>query len=772
MAGNKGYFLHDFFKRILPGDRNLFTPILEFIKWRRLTQNLGLLSWVALWLAFCGLLSFSFVQNISVLKGFTDDFAKPPALMGNITEDLLVMEKFKNELLELQQANRNWWIPRLGLTESSKVEALLKKKYITLVKDHFLTPMDRKLEENLGNITSETPGNEVMIYVDHLAARILLTQAHMKGQKFDKSEYVFTILPRVLSILDRGILPEIAAKFSEIYFYYLDWGGNSSSIGSKITELQNALVRIIENEQSTLEWIVDWANSDPRIQDVTLADFWGPADVKNYRSNLVGKRAFTVPGQKRVRECLGYVETALGGMMDVASKKDEFYSWYRKKYIQSWKDFISSFSDGQINLDGADEWQTMTAKMTTPDNPYFDLIEVCSAALKPYAGSSDNPQWVSQLMEVQTIIEESQKERAVKKDDTILSKATREGGRLVQGVIKETRALKDKETVERHIQAAKAFNTYLENLEELLPVSTARSMAYKAASEFFPYSLKPSESKSPFFAAYGEIKKFGTYLQTGGESTVVMQLVRGPLNFLIYYVSMETACSLQHDWEDIVLGGIQGVAPEKMPVLLFGESGAVWKFVNGPATPFLGRNQYGYFAKKARGARIPFKDDFFTFITQGAQVSTSIQTDYKVKVSALPIDVNDDAQKEPYEVALELQCSNGKIRLENFNHPVSQVVTWSPNECGDVTVQIYFEGLVLTKRYAGHDGFPQFLADFKYGSKIFTPDDFPQSKGILQEMKVKEIKVSYEFVDNKPIIKLLEKVPRTTPTVIVNCWDR
>jgi len=225
MTGNKGYFLHDFFKRILPGDRNLFTPILEFIKWRRLTKNLGLLSWVTLWLAFCGLVSFSFVQNISVLKGFTDDFAEPPSLTGNMTEDLLIMEKFKNELLDFEQANRNWWIPRFGLTKSIEVERLLKKKYLTMVHDSFLIPMDRKLEKNLGNITLETPGNEVMIYVDHLTARILLAQAHMKGQKFKKSEYVFTILPRVLTILNQGILPEIAAMFSEIYFYYLDWGG-------------------------------------------------------------------------------------------------------------------------------------------------------------------------------------------------------------------------------------------------------------------------------------------------------------------------------------------------------------------------------------------------------------------------------------------------------------------------------------------------------------------------------------------------------------------
>jgi type VI secretion system protein ImpL len=88
-----------------------------------------------------------------------------------------------------------------------------------------------------------------------------------------------------------------------------------------------------------------------------------------------------------------------------------------------------------------------------------------------------------------------------------------------------------------------------------------------------------------------------------------------------------------------------------------------------------------------------------------------------------------------------------------------------------VTLRIYFEGLTLTKKYSGHDGFPLFLADFKDGSKTFTPEDFPQAQGILKELNVSEIKVSYEITDSNPVIKLVEKVPRQTPTVIADCWD-
>ncbi|MBW1900772.1 MAG: hypothetical protein JRJ20_03965 [Deltaproteobacteria bacterium] len=61
---NKGLFLHDLFSRILPGDRRLFVPTQRSLHWNRLTKNMGLTSWVAIIIALCGLLSFSFVKNL------------------------------------------------------------------------------------------------------------------------------------------------------------------------------------------------------------------------------------------------------------------------------------------------------------------------------------------------------------------------------------------------------------------------------------------------------------------------------------------------------------------------------------------------------------------------------------------------------------------------------------------------------------------------------------------------------------------------------------
>ncbi len=796
MGTNKGFFLHDFFGRILPGDRNLFTPILEYLKWRRLTRNLGLLSWVALWLAICGALSYSFIKNMDVFHGFAEDFSEPPALTESIADNLIVMDKYRMELLEIQSANSNWWVPRFGLNKSLEVEKAIRKHFLSMFEKGFLHPIDRELEKNLEGISAKTPEKKIVKYAQHLVGRIKLLQMYLKNESLDSPEDISRFLPNILILLDSNLLPEIAAKFKDIYIYYLDWGISKATAYSKVKELQIALVELINKKGVNINWLIGWANSDPTIHGVCLDDFWGPGDSKGSNEKIVVDAAYTVDGHRRINEFIKCLEGALrceinildnkkasrssvprGAAafergIDISDKKEVFSRWYQKKYLRSWKNFSRSFSYGEHNLNGLDGWQAMASKMTTPHNPYFELIERMNKELQPFVKEKNVPSWVKQIIELQTIFDLASRERKAKKDPSLLTKITGKGTKLAGEVKKKVETSAEKEADEKHIYASAAFNAYLKNLEDFLPVSTARSQAYKAASEFYPYSLKPSESKSPFFSAYGNIKKLQSYLTTAKGHPLSLKLISGPVNYLAYYVSMETACSLQQSWEDIVLGEIQGVSKDKLPDLLFGKQGVVWKFVNGPAAPFLGRNQKGYFTQKAMGSRISFKNDFISFLTQGSEAKTSIQSKYKVQVKALPVGVNDKAKEEPYEVTLELWCAKGKTRLENYNYPTSKIFVWSPQDCGDVTLQINFEGLSLVKEYAGCNGFPMFLADFRDGSKTFIPGDFPESKGILEKMNVSEIKVNYEFKDSAPAIKLLKKVPQKIPEIIAHCWDR
>ena len=65
---SKGLFLHEFFSRIMPADRGLFAPTQRTLEWSRLTRNLGLVAWLAVAIAICGLLSFSFARNLMIMR--------------------------------------------------------------------------------------------------------------------------------------------------------------------------------------------------------------------------------------------------------------------------------------------------------------------------------------------------------------------------------------------------------------------------------------------------------------------------------------------------------------------------------------------------------------------------------------------------------------------------------------------------------------------------------------------------------------------------------
>ena len=154
---SKGMFLFDFFSKILPGDRRLFAPTLRAVEWSRLTRNLGLTAWVAITIALCGLLSFSFVKNLRILKEFSREFASPPVLQGEMVSDVILMDRFRETILQMEDRNRSWWIPRFGLNESQEVETRIKDVYCKQFEGNLLGSYDKRMAERMTGFTVSTP---------------------------------------------------------------------------------------------------------------------------------------------------------------------------------------------------------------------------------------------------------------------------------------------------------------------------------------------------------------------------------------------------------------------------------------------------------------------------------------------------------------------------------------------------------------------------------------------------------------------------------------
>ena len=768
---SRGLFLHDLFARILPRDRGLFAPTMRALEWSRLTRNLGLASYVAIVVAICGLLSFSFVKNLRTLREVANEFAKPPVLQGRILDDVLTMGRFQQAILRVNERNSNWWVPRFGLKESLKLEEALKDKYCNQFRSGFLASFDDQLARTMGTFSASTPPEVIGQHVVHLVRRINLLKARLEGQGLDGlSAKPQPAYEPIVAQADRAVAADVKDLFGKLYLYYLAWRSDTNQVNKELVDLQRYLTFIVTSKSPSLYWVVAWTNGQEGLSPFTLARFWegsGPVAEPNPVAP-----AFSREGKARIDAVLQELDAALPepGPPMIAKQKAEFLAWYRKSYFQAWHDFAVSFPKGVGRLANRDEWKQMAGKMAAGEAPYLALLATMVEELEPLGGEGEPPPWLTPLYQFEDIREQAAAQ-AAGKDLGAFAKVTQTGKEIVSKVARVKRQL-DKVpglSADAQLAAVKAYQDYQKALAELTPVATSRKLAYQMAAQVF--GEEAPGSKSPFYIGQGAVLKIKGLMRGGpAVEEVLGKLITGPVDFLWTFVCREAACQLQGQWEQEVVAEVQG-APNWQRVVL-GQDGLAWKYLKGPAGPFVGRDlKRGFYAKDALGGRIAFDPSFFAFLQKGATTAQAAQASYQVKIEGRPTGANPGAQL-PSLTSLELQCGTEIQNLQNRNYPVMKNFTWSPDNCGDVVFKIEVGGVTLTKRYPGAQGFPEFLQDFRHGKRIFQSREFPDQQAALKRLGVEYIEVTYQFSGQERALGALGAGAARLPRAIVTCWDR
>ena len=766
---SKGLFLHDFFAKVLPKDRRLFAPTRRALEWHRLTRNLGLTAWVVIVIAICGLLSFSFVKNLRAIREASHEFAKPVALQSDILADLVTMDRFAQAILRVEEKNRHWWVPRLGLRESIDVEIGLKDRYCNQFQNGFLAAFDKQMTAVISNLTASASDEVIGQYVIHLVRRINLLKARLEGQPFQAlQKRPQPSYDPIMFATGQKVIPDVKAQFGHLYLYYLVWRLNTGEINKEMNTLQVWLRQILAVRGGNLQWLVTWVNRYGGLSPVTLADFWG--GPSGGAAEKVIAPAFTRKGKDQVDSFQKEMESALPDPLILASSKSEFEKGYRNACLEAWYGFGGVFPKGVDRLKGMKEWQQMAAKMGTDEGPYFAFLNRAVLELEPFSRAADLPSWVQNVYQFQLI-----KAGSFAKEKGILEKAAEEGKKLITTVEKTIGKDVGGVALESQFQATKAYQEYRNSLTAITPASASRNQAYQMAFQVF--SEDPAISKSPFFTAHNAVTQMKIHLGKGRPADEIFwKLITGPIEFMWTYVRTETACHLQNQWEQTVLAETQAAGGPQAIQLLLSPEGPLWKFVKGPGAPFINWSvQRGYSAKEALGGTIPFGASFFAFLRQsaaGRQVAAA-KPNYKVMINGLPTDVNPDAQRKPHRTRLEVQCGGTVQTIINENYPVRGTFNWSPETCGDVLFQIEVGDLVLTKKYTGNLGFAGFLQDFRGGQRTFYPSEFPAEKAGLEALGIKSIRVNYQFSgDHQSAIGQIRSLPGQAPRNIVRCWEQ
>ncbi|WP_419784488.1 type VI secretion protein IcmF/TssM N-terminal domain-containing protein [Maridesulfovibrio sp.] len=775
----QGLFLHDFFSKVLTRDRNLFTPIIEFLKWKLLTRNLGMLVWLLLLFVVCGLFSMSFWGNRSVLNDLFTAFPKPPEFSERIDERIAQMEGFRQKIDHLDKLNSNWWIPRMGFDASLEAEQEVKELYAEDFETELLKPVDDKLTRAIEGLHAGSSEQVISDFVKLLGWRIDLLDNRLEGGKIKPLASYELPTGKAMSFAVQGFDPDLMKYYASTYSSYLAWGRNEEAFREQRLLLQARLGKVFSLKGADFKWLVDWVDSNPEVQSVTLRYFWGGPRL-DFENEVHVVPAYTTTGHKMLTDFLAELRRAMPDESGFEQREKDFWSWYATQYYQAWYSFSEHFTEGERQLLTKDDYNNMAHVMANPDNPYFKLLTRMKVEFSGIKDLNEPPVWVNDLFDFNIVLTQYKAlkakgvaESSQKAENSLRKVVADLGGRMAKNI-------------EVRMESAKQIDEYMQVLNDLAGFTTSQETAFKSAAALYPStgqsggdsganSKSPAGAvkKNPVDGATRAMAALRTRMGGGGQGTrMFWNLVAGPLEFMVYVITMEASCELQQLWEGKVLAETAHVPADKLRTTLFGKSGIVDKFTSGSAAPFLSKGVKGWQSQKWLGIPFPFREDFFVFLNDGEQGAQEIQPEYKVSLSTIPTSVNANATEEPYATILSLECGSGKQELVNYNYSEKMTFQWKPDECGTTTLTIRFPGIDLVKTYEGKLGFAEFLSEFRNGEVNFAPKDFPDQEKGLQGLGVSNVKVGYNFSGAVPVIEVLKIKPLNVPNFITDCWQQ
>ena len=795
---NRGLFLHEFFTRVLPADRGLLDSLPSALRLRRAVLNYSMsIAGGLTFLAFA-VITLLFTKDISALRSIyesypvveltkesvRDENQEVTVRKKDISEKMNALYTLRSLIFELNEAQQEWWIPwTLDFRNNSYIDKLIFE-YTSTFKNEILEDLDSSLQERI----VELDGKNTSSMAGGMIRRINLLEAEITNRQDSQTNSLLEkpfVASDYIKVVNNNVSWEAAELFNELYISYLQWHVSLSDLEEEQRYLQSAFVSLIERNHGDYSWIVDWANQQGN-EDVTLANFWS-GTFKVNEAPIISS-AYTLQGREFILEFLKELVEANDEASRLVAVRDDFEQFYERRYLKAWQEFASRFDEGKLRLRDRKEWLSAIDRLSTKDNPYFKFMrrmttEMSALDLPEFYDGQEQFEFFVDVQDYAGVESEETKGDNKKATKAILKGVSKLGkaGKLVAKVGKKGLKAKKKfgkkgstgpdldEVIE---EASTALKSYNDALADTAFNSESKTQSHSTISTLFNSPDNPGAGDGSMAAAYNAVRDMQRLVGKPRPSTKLFwDLYQGSMSLIYDYMEQETNCHLQEQWETEVLAELAGVEKNKLGITLIGETGLIWKYTDGTASPFLvKRLNKGFLPAIVSKRKIFWSEDFLEFVNKASVGRSLVGTEFDVNINTLPTGVNIEAAISPYATFLELHCANGVQSLANYNYSDSRVFKWSLETCGDVSLQIDIGHISLRKQYNGPKGFSRFLSDFRDGRRVFEYSEFPNQASLLRKESVEAIDVNYEFTNQEPVLRVLNSVSLEPPTNITQCW--
>lgn len=810
MVKEQSLFLQDVFGRVIPQDRWLHQRLGRALQWERQAYRLGLAAWFLIAVGITGVLTASFLRSMNTVSDLQTAYRSVPELTGRLPQDVTTLSRHLDLLDQVNLRTSDWLTRLVPFNDDVRdIAQRLRESFLASFRKFVLGAIDERVARRVNPVAG--PVEPAPSDLQFIVRRLNLVRAAGEGRSIadlarmpDPAPDVATFARVHGDLSPYDLTPEITRQFAHLYRRYLLWAADGPALAQERKRLENWLVQMTAIGES-LAWLPQWANQQPGLHAVTLAEFWGGGARLDVTAAVPA--GYTRNGAAAISGFLDEIQKSMTGG-GFAQKRAAFEASYRAQRASQWLAFASAFEQGKLQLASDAEWTAVLERIGGERDPHVALLARIVSELADLK-DEEAPGWLHLARRIETV-------RHLGRRDGLANEARRVTGVITGAGSQIARETADyglargKSLVDAQLSAGNVYGSYVAELQKAAKDALAGpGRAAQVAGAFHQAGDDPNVKDSALTAAHGELNKLRQLLGDGERDVrPVWELIGGSLTFLVQYAEQQAGCVLQSEWEKAVVAPLRGAAtPRDADELLYGVKGAVWAFVEGPAKPFVRKAAEGYAAAQRLGFQPQFEEAFLPFLNRAAErqreltvttrsaeigkerarvveqqreleaqgarqdlqkrlkeVESHIATlhqqrdklrtvMYPVTVHALPTHANAGAKAHPHATLLTVQCAPEPRTITNYNFPVSATFNWTAQACGDVTLAIKIENLVLARTYPGARGMVAFATEFRDGERRFAADEFPGQRAALDTLAVKSISVRYQLGGHLPLLR-------------------
>ncbi|MFL9950508.1 type VI secretion protein IcmF/TssM N-terminal domain-containing protein [Paraburkholderia agricolaris] len=789
----RGWFSRELFDVLLPGRRDAFVPTGRFGHWQRLLRHAAVAGWLGACILVGGAMTWGFLYDRATLQHLAGDPPQRITFAGPFAVRLGALSRYAKTLATVGRRADGAildWLP--FHRHVRRVEAALGQTYCEDFRREALnTGSDPMLDSRIQAVARGDNDTLVAAYAQHLVRRINLLDAALARRSLDGLPQLGADMVAIEADAQPGAAldPLMTSRFGALYNTYLHWQRKRGVLADERAHMVN-LLDTLALPSRRVGWLLAWADLQGDLAPVTLAQFWGIRD----RSDLPRiSAAYTPDGHAAIRRFIGEIQRTKqydaiwkNGTMGLDGQ-------YRRALTNAWYAFMTAFVQAPTLLRGEDDWRSSMAGMLGAQNPYQQLLHEIARTFTdlPHDGDTvtlDVPSWVDtarRLDRLQRAVYDGSRSTTSKMIDTLRlsNDVSRAAVQQPGGPVQQISAMRD------DFALAQRLGQFRDELYGIgNEIAKGDGHAFKLAANAYAFSATADLKTTPLVAAAGTFEQLSAPGVTRAPADLpVWNLVRGPLDFTMQYVSRVVASTLQKSWDAQVLAPLQGVSdPIHTMQLVYAEKGLVPAFMDGPVQAFVERRTDSYAPRELWGQRVPLNGLFYAFVSRAqreknnladtaqrdaaqekaddearaargreredigrqlqqlqAQIAALRAVSSVVTLSASPPDVNAGARAVPQKTSLSLQCTAGKTVLENLNFPTSATFAWSYATCGETVLTIEFPDMTLTHQWSGPTGFIEFLRTFRDGRHTFGAEDFPASRKAMAASNLQTVTLTF-----------------------------